>query len=311
MNEIMHNHESTESSHSTLDEALGEFQMSKSLDVNNLRVEIPSNIIEDMGVVSKSLVDKLSELSLELTRKYFAEAEKRVSESNRIAEQQKEKAAIELNQVRNIVAILEQKLSASISENIRLSQLLESERKLYRQRCTEIEQLKEKIQVDEQISKRKDEEIECKLSKLESAVNNFKLSLDQELEVTSANFKMLEGHLCNAIALEKELSFCKEKFLSSYTEFSKYFNSIATNNYEKIDVLNSDLTSLRNLIASEEESENENENEVNLAPVEISNQSNSFQEKPELPSLNILSDSEIVKNTGLYTQKHETLNLNG
>lgn len=312
MNEIMHGNKSIENSHCKLDVALGDGLVSKSLNVKDLSVKTPQNIIEDIDRISKIVVDKISELTLELTRTYFLEAEKRVSESARIAEQQKGKLTLELNEARGDIAILEQKLSASISENIRLSQNLESEGVLYLQRCAEINELKEKIQMNEKKSKMRDGEINCNLSRLEKEIDCLKFSLHQEFEVTSTKFKMLEDHLFNTIAIEKELSTSKENFLISYKEFASCLKSLIVNNHEKTVLLNRDLTSLRHFITSREEYENEkNVDEANFSITDVSSQSDSLQENKELHNFNLLNSSEVIKNAGLYAQKYETLNLNG
>ncbi|MCI2293872.1 MULTISPECIES: DNA-binding protein [Enterobacter] len=190
----------------TLKQVWDEYQTSHSSINVNSGDGLPVEVAEEVKTVAASLTERIVHLATELNNKAVRAAERRVSEVTRAAGEQTAQAERELADAAQTVEELEEKLREAFSENTWLAQSLESERLLSRQRGMEINQLKERVQAQDQTIRQREETTEKLVSGIQESLRSVEQTLQQERQSYENNLTGMRLRLDQAAEKERQLT---------------------------------------------------------------------------------------------------------
>ncbi|HAU5638608.1 DNA-binding protein [Citrobacter amalonaticus] len=272
-----------------------EYQSSHSdIDFNNAD-GLPVEVMDEVKSVSATLVERINLLATELNNKAVRAAERRVSEVTRAAGEQTAQTERELADATQTVEDLEEKLREAISENSWLSQSLESERLLSRQRGMEITQLKERLQALETNIRQREESNDKVVTGLQDSLKSVEQTLQQERQSYQNSLTGMRSRLEQFAEKERMLTSELKRACNEQVTLSSRLESQENAFKEQLNKVSIELARSQEKVTKLEQSRDEARNELSDAREQLTSIRSSL----------VPDDVSSVSSLGTYEQKPE------
>ncbi len=132
--------------------------------------ELPVEVAEEVGTVTKALTERISALAIELNDKAVKAAERRIGAIVRAAGEQREQAERELVDAAQTVDELENKLDEALTEAAGWRTQFSVLTQTHQAQAVELAQVRERLALTEQSAKTADQEHAAELSRLSASI---------------------------------------------------------------------------------------------------------------------------------------------